>query len=81
MPQRPTVGEDAMTRMAQLADRLAKGLGVTTAYIRERYKVSSATAKRDMSRLESAVAVDRKVRTSAAPSGGPIWWDELREMR
>lgn len=47
----------ALVRLLQLAVRLGAGRPVTSAYIRDRYGVSSATAKRDLVRLECAIPV------------------------
>jgi len=46
-----------LARLLQLALRLGTGQAVTSGYIRERYGVSPATAKRDLVRLECALPV------------------------
>ena len=47
--------ETALPRLLQLALRLGSGQTVTSGYIRQVYKVSPATAKRDLRRLENAL--------------------------
>lgn len=60
-------GEDALSRMAVLAWRLARGKTVTSSFICNRFRVSAATAKRDLARLEAALPLLRH----AAPLGEP----------
>lgn len=55
------MGEATCTRMAQLGARLALKRPVSASYIRERFNVSPATAKRDMQRLEAALPTTRRL--------------------
>lgn len=50
--------ETTFGRLVKLALCLGAGLPVDTAYIRARFGVSKATAKRDMMRLQSFLALD-----------------------
>ena len=48
-------GDDLIARMILLGARIALGKAVSCEYIRTRFHVSVATAKRDMHRLEAAM--------------------------
>lgn len=50
--------QDAKTRMVALTAHLLGGATITTRYIRERFMVSKATAKRDFAVLEQMLPVE-----------------------
>lgn len=52
-----TKAQDPKERMLRLAAALSAGDKVTSAYIRDRFGVSKATAKRDLYLLESVLPV------------------------
>lgn len=56
-------GEEMAVRIAALTMRLIQGEPVTASYIRKRFNVSWATAKRDLIRLEGAVPTRLLVRS------------------
>lgn len=54
---KPPTAEERMHRMVRLAWRIYHGGEVTTAWIRKRFGVSKATAKRDLAMLAKVLPV------------------------
>lgn len=63
---------DPFTRALKLADYLNDGGLITTRYIRETFRVSRATAKRDMVMIEASYPVTVEQRSNADQQEGGV---------
>lgn len=77
----PSTGSGpALDRLLRLAVRLGAGQTVTVSYIIDRFRVSLATAKRDMGRLEQALPVHMEDAPNTNRNGGGMPPKALRLM-